>query len=87
VVEVGVLATTHRLAACSGPDDTPYEGGLFTALLSFPKDYPLSPVRRFVKGKEEKEEKEKVVHLFAPPAQNALRVRHVPSKRCSLCGV
>ncbi|KAG5355733.1 Ubiquitin-conjugating enzyme E2-18 kDa [Yarrowia sp. B02] len=26
-----------------GPDDTPYEGGLFPATLKFPQDYPLSP--------------------------------------------
>ncbi|RPB26700.1 ubiquitin-conjugating enzyme [Terfezia boudieri ATCC MYA-4762] len=26
-----------------GPDDTPFEGGVFPATLSFPKDYPLSP--------------------------------------------
>ncbi|KAL3899759.1 MAG: hypothetical protein SGCHY_001826 [Lobulomycetales sp.] len=30
-------------AVIVGPDDTPYEGGLFPATLSFPKDYPLSP--------------------------------------------
>ena len=26
-----------------GPDDTPFEGGVFPAELKFPKDYPLSP--------------------------------------------
>jgi len=26
-----------------GPEGTPYEGGLFQATLSFPRDYPLSP--------------------------------------------
>jgi ubiquitin-conjugating enzyme E2 G2 len=26
-----------------GPSDTPYEGGLFTAQLQFPTDYPLNP--------------------------------------------
>ncbi|KAI5799204.1 ubiquitin-conjugating enzyme/RWD-like protein [Peziza echinospora] len=26
-----------------GPEDTPFEGGVFPATLSFPKDYPLSP--------------------------------------------
>ena len=26
-----------------GPDSTPYEGGCFHALLSFPKDYPMNP--------------------------------------------
>ncbi|KAI0219044.1 ubiquitin conjugating enzyme Ubc7/UbcP3 [Massospora cicadina] len=30
-------------ALIAGPDDTPFEGGLFSATLSFPKDYPLSP--------------------------------------------
>jgi hypothetical protein len=27
----------------SGPTDTPFEGGVFEAELSFPRDYPLSP--------------------------------------------
>ncbi|KAK9359093.1 ubiquitin-conjugating enzyme/RWD-like protein [Lipomyces starkeyi] len=26
-----------------GPEDTPFEGGVFPATLTFPKDYPLSP--------------------------------------------
>jgi ubiquitin-protein ligase len=26
-----------------GPPDTPYEGGLFRAILTFPSDYPLNP--------------------------------------------
>lgn len=30
-------------ALISGPPGTPYEGGLFPAKLSFPKDYPHSP--------------------------------------------
>lgn len=30
-------------ALVSGPPGTPYEGGVFSALLSFPRDYPLSP--------------------------------------------
>jgi ubiquitin-conjugating enzyme E2 G2 len=30
-------------ALLAGPDDSPFEGGLFPALLKFPKDYPLSP--------------------------------------------
>lgn len=27
----------------SGPSDTPFEGGVFEAQLTFPRDYPLSP--------------------------------------------
>jgi len=27
----------------SGPEGTAYEGGLFPAILTFPRDYPLSP--------------------------------------------
>jgi ubiquitin-conjugating enzyme E2 G2 len=27
----------------SGPEETPFEGGIFPATLKFPKDYPLSP--------------------------------------------
>lgn len=30
-------------ALIKGPDDTPFEGGVFTAILTFPKDYPLNP--------------------------------------------
>jgi ubiquitin-conjugating enzyme E2 G1 len=28
-----------------GPQDTPYEGGFFKAILDFPKEYPLRPPR------------------------------------------
>eukprot|EP00729_Bicosta_minor_P026314 gene26314-21323_t len=27
----------------AGPTDTPFDGGLFAATLSFPRDYPLNP--------------------------------------------
>lgn len=30
-------------AFIDGPKDTPFEGGVFPAILNFPKDYPLSP--------------------------------------------
>lgn len=30
-------------ALIKGPDDTPFEGGVFTTILTFPKDYPLNP--------------------------------------------
>jgi ubiquitin-conjugating enzyme E2 G2 len=30
-------------AMIQGPEDTPYEGGIFPAELKFPKDYPLMP--------------------------------------------
>ncbi|CED82883.1 ubiquitin-conjugating enzyme [Phaffia rhodozyma] len=32
-------------ALIQGPEDTPYEGGLFVARLSFPPDYPLNPFK------------------------------------------
>jgi len=33
----------HWRVCFQGPLDTPYEGGVFTALLRFPSDYPNSP--------------------------------------------
>lgn len=30
-------------ALIQGPENTPFEGGIFPAELKFPKDYPLSP--------------------------------------------
>lgn len=30
-------------AIIAGPSETPYEGGIFPATLTFPKDYPLNP--------------------------------------------
>ncbi|KAJ1972676.1 ubiquitin conjugating enzyme Ubc7/UbcP3 [Dimargaris verticillata] len=30
-------------ALIAGPDGTPYEGGIFSATITFPKDYPLNP--------------------------------------------
>jgi hypothetical protein len=30
-------------ALIKGPDDTPFEGGIFVAQLTFPRDYPLNP--------------------------------------------
>jgi len=32
-------------ALIQGPEDTPFEGGVFTVKLSFPSDYPLSPFK------------------------------------------
>ncbi|PAV15726.1 ubiquitin-conjugating enzyme [Pyrrhoderma noxium] len=32
-------------ALICGPKDTPFEGGVFVAKLSFPSDYPLSPFK------------------------------------------
>ncbi|KAI4520222.1 ubiquitin-conjugating enzyme [Schizophyllum commune Loenen D] len=32
-------------ALIAGPKDTPFEGGIFTAKLTFPSDYPLSPFK------------------------------------------
>jgi hypothetical protein len=43
---LGILdLSVHSLVPqiISGPDDTPYEGGLYTATLSFPKTYPNAP--------------------------------------------
>lgn len=33
----------RTLLGFSGPEGTPFEGGVFTARLTFPSDYPLSP--------------------------------------------
>ncbi|KAL7414804.1 ubiquitin-conjugating enzyme [Mrakia frigida] len=32
-------------ALIHGPEDTPFEGGIFVARLSFPSDYPLNPFK------------------------------------------
>ncbi|BEI82407.1 hypothetical protein CcaverHIS002_0302750 [Cutaneotrichosporon cavernicola] len=32
-------------ALIQGPEDTPYEGGVFAAKLTFPPDYPLNPFK------------------------------------------
>lgn len=38
-------------ALIQGPEETPFEGGVFAAELKFPKDYPLSPpTMKFVGG-------------------------------------
>eukprot|EP01100_Stratorugosa_tubuloviscum_P008548 TRINITY_DN3564_c1_g1_i1.p1 TRINITY_DN3564_c1_g1~~TRINITY_DN3564_c1_g1_i1.p1 ORF type:complete len:184 (-),score=90.09 TRINITY_DN3564_c1_g1_i1:97-600(-) len=34
-------------ACIVGPEDTPYDGGFFTATLNFPRDYPLSPPKMY----------------------------------------
>ncbi|GMM44616.1 E2 ubiquitin-conjugating protein [Pichia kluyveri] len=33
----------HWRCIITGPNDTPYEFGIFEAILNFPSDYPLSP--------------------------------------------
>lgn len=46
VVVAGPISETNYLeweALVPGPDDTPYEGGIFPARLSFPPTYPLEP--------------------------------------------
>lgn len=37
-------------ALIKGPEDTPYEGGIFRAKLSFPRDYPLNPPKVGARG-------------------------------------
>ncbi|KAJ5342956.1 uncharacterized protein N7506_002780 [Penicillium brevicompactum] len=38
-------------ALIQGPEETPFEGGVFAAELKFPKDYPLSPpTMKFIGG-------------------------------------
>ncbi len=32
-------------AAVTGPEDCPFEDGVFVARISFPRDYPLNPPR------------------------------------------
>lgn len=38
-----LIADCITIDCYSGPTDTAYEGGLFTAILTFPRDYPLNP--------------------------------------------
>ncbi|KXS13767.1 ubiquitin-conjugating enzyme [Gonapodya prolifera JEL478] len=45
-ITAGPLSEDNYLvweALICGPEDTPLEGGVFTAILTFPRDYPLSP--------------------------------------------
>ena len=38
-------------ALIQGPEETPFEGGVFAAELKFPRDYPLSPpTMKFIGG-------------------------------------
>ena len=37
-------------ALIQGPEETPFEGGIFPAELKFPKDYPLNPTEDEVPG-------------------------------------
>ena len=38
-----LFVSHYVLALDSGPEDSPFEGGVFVAELVFPLDYPLSP--------------------------------------------
>lgn len=40
----------HWEAIIQGPEDTPFEGGVFPAELKFPRDYPLSPPKMTFTG-------------------------------------
>ena len=45
-VTAGPVSASNLLqwhAVIVGPDDTPYEGGCFNALLTFPANYPFNP--------------------------------------------
>lgn len=59
-----------------GPDDTPFEGGLFPATLTFPKVFLLPPLPFPPPILPLK----KQAGLPTLPAKNALHVRDVPSK-------
>lgn len=42
-LNIMILTQESQRNVQSGPEGTPYEGGLFSATLTFPRDYPLSP--------------------------------------------
>lgn len=55
-----------------GPEGTPYEGGLFTAHISYPQDYPHSPPKmRFVNK------------IFHPNSNNTLNLNTLKLIYCS----
>ena len=41
----------HLIAKIAGPEDTPYEGGVFSAELYLPQGYPLEPPKLLFRTK------------------------------------
>lgn len=42
-IHMVVIHYVTKSVFCAGPTDSLYEGGLFTAILSFPEDFPNAP--------------------------------------------
>lgn len=66
----------HWRVCFQGPLDTPYEGGVFTALLRFPPDYPNSPPEmRFI---TEMWHPNSTAHLVFPDGRVCISILHPP---------
>jgi ubiquitin-protein ligase len=68
-------------ALIKGPDDTPFEGGVFSATLSFPRDYPLNaPKVSYITVEQELRLTQ--TDTYCPYCPDAFQSSVVPSKQC-----
>lgn len=63
-----------------GPEDTPFEGGLYEATLTFPHDFPQMPPKMVFKTEMFHPNSKSVMTQFTPLAKSAFRFCTRPSK-------